>query len=471
MVMRRNAMRKNLYQSILKSRGRYIAISAIIALGAGLFVGLLMTKTDMVATGQEYTTQQNMFDLRAISNYGWSGEYVEAFAALDGIERAEGLIYKDLIAKEGQADDAVYRFYALPENLNKVALRGGRMPQTDRECLADGYRNDDSILGTQVTISSLNGSDDWDSLRYHTYTVVGYVASPLYMDMNRGTTSIGSGSLANYYYLPANAFDVDYYSEIHLTIAGDYAIYTDTYNNALDAAVDAIEPEAQALSERRFQEIKDEAEEEYNEGYQEYLDGLKEYEDGKAEAEQELADAEKELKDGETELQEGYDKLIQAEKDIKKGKQQVEEGWYQYNQGKAELEAKKPGALQQISEGRAALDAKAAAAQAELQKANQALAAAQQAVDALAEMPDDNAEKINALQALANAQAYVQGVQYGLQQIEGGYQELKAQEQKLIDAENQLKSTEAMLDASWKELEQAESKLMVSWGEWGGSQR
>ena len=61
--MRRNAMRKNLYQSILKSRGRYIAISAIIALGAGLFVGLLMTKTDMVATGQEYTTQQNLFDL------------------------------------------------------------------------------------------------------------------------------------------------------------------------------------------------------------------------------------------------------------------------------------------------------------------------------------------------------------------------------------------------------------------------
>jgi len=37
--MKRNAMRKNLRQSIVKSFGRYIAIVAIIALGAGLFVG------------------------------------------------------------------------------------------------------------------------------------------------------------------------------------------------------------------------------------------------------------------------------------------------------------------------------------------------------------------------------------------------------------------------------------------------
>ena len=39
MVMKRNAMRKNLRQSIVKSFGRYIAISLIIGLGAALFVG------------------------------------------------------------------------------------------------------------------------------------------------------------------------------------------------------------------------------------------------------------------------------------------------------------------------------------------------------------------------------------------------------------------------------------------------
>ena len=50
MVMKKNAMRKNLTQSILKSLGRYLAIVMIIALGSSLFVGLLMTKSDMVAT-------------------------------------------------------------------------------------------------------------------------------------------------------------------------------------------------------------------------------------------------------------------------------------------------------------------------------------------------------------------------------------------------------------------------------------
>ena len=60
MVMKKNMMRRNLQQSILKSIGRYIAIMAIIALGASLFVGLLMTKSDMVATGQVYTDEQNM---------------------------------------------------------------------------------------------------------------------------------------------------------------------------------------------------------------------------------------------------------------------------------------------------------------------------------------------------------------------------------------------------------------------------
>ena len=112
MVMKRNAMRKNLRQSIKKSFGRYIAIAAIISLGAGLFLGLLMTKTDMVATGQKFTDEQNMFDLRVLSNYGWTEEYVEKFSHLEGVTDAEGIVSMDLIAQKGaEEEEAVYRFY------------------------------------------------------------------------------------------------------------------------------------------------------------------------------------------------------------------------------------------------------------------------------------------------------------------------------------------------------------------------
>ena len=68
MVMKKNAMRKNLRQSIRNSLGRYIALSLIICLGASLFMGLLITRQDMVFTGQHFMDQQNMFDLRMISN-------------------------------------------------------------------------------------------------------------------------------------------------------------------------------------------------------------------------------------------------------------------------------------------------------------------------------------------------------------------------------------------------------------------
>ena len=157
MVMKRNAMRKNLRQSILKSLGRYLAIVAIIALGSGMFVGLLMTKRDMVATGQKYMDEQNMFDLRLLNSYGWRRDQVDAVAQMDGVVDAEGMVYLDAVANVGQrADDSVYRFYSLPETVNRVSLRGGRMPQAPDECLADGFRNSDEILGTTVTISDTN---------------------------------------------------------------------------------------------------------------------------------------------------------------------------------------------------------------------------------------------------------------------------------------------------------------------------
>ena len=165
--MRKNAMHKNLRQSILNSLGRYIAIVLIIALGSSLFVGLLMTKTDMVATGQEYMDQQQMFDLRLASSYGWGTEQVDQISRMPGVEAVEGQIFLDVIASiQGLKDDAVFRFYAIPERLNQITLRGGRMPQSPDECLIDGYIVSDEILGSKVTVSEYNKETTLDSLVY-----------------------------------------------------------------------------------------------------------------------------------------------------------------------------------------------------------------------------------------------------------------------------------------------------------------
>ena len=342
MVMKKNAMRKNLIQSILKSLGRYIAIVMIIALGASMFVGLLMTKSDMVATGQKYMDEQNMFDLRLISTYGWGQEQLTAISQLEGVVDAEGVIYIDAVARAGtEEEDSVYRFYTIPEKVNRIALRGGRMPRGADECLIDGYHMDDSVLGTQVRISADNFSDTLDTLVYDTYTVVGYMASPLYMDMNRGTTSVGNGSLANCFYVPQEGMDADYFAEICITIPGDYEVYTKVYNDAMKAAADALEQEVRALAEKRFEGLRSDALESYREGRQEYLDGLNEYKKAKYEAELELEDAYNQLLEAQQQIAENEQKIPDAEKQIASGKAALAAGEQELKAGREEYESMK----------------------------------------------------------------------------------------------------------------------------------
>ena len=309
-------MRKNLQQSIVKSIGRYLAIVMIIALGAAMFVGLLMTKSDMVATGQKYMEEQNMFDLRLISPYGWDKEHVDKVAQLDGVVDAEGVLYLDAVADHENQTGAVYRFYEIPEKLNKIVLRGGRMPERPDECLADGFTVTDEIIGTKLQITEDNEETTLDAFTTKTFTIVGYVSSPLYMDMNRGNTSIGSGSLASYFYVLPEALDTDYYAEINLVIPGEYDVYTDEFNDAMEAAADRIEPVAKKLVADRVRNLRAEAMEEYEEGLREYEDGLKTYEEEKAKALQELDDA--------------YNKLLEAEDLIAENEQLLEYGHNPY---------------------------------------------------------------------------------------------------------------------------------------------
>lgn len=349
MVMKRNAMRKNLRQSIRSSLGRYIAIMMIIALGAGIFVGLRMTKADMVATGQKYADEQNMFDLRLMTSYGWDDDQLEQIKKIDGIVDAEGVFYIDLIVGIGESDDSVYRFYNIPETINRLVLCGGRWPEAPNECLIDGYHVDDTILGTQVTISRLNDETSLDTMVYDTYTVVGYVSSPLYMDMNRGTTSVGSGSISNCFYLPWESFDTDYYPEIHVTIPGDFALYSDEYNDAMDAMAETLEPILEPLADQRLVTVRNDAEEAYAEGMAEYRDGVEEFEEGKEDALQALQDGYEDLMDAWIAIRDNEQKLIDGEKQIADGRTALKESQQTLESSKQTLSNSKAAAYKELS--------------------------------------------------------------------------------------------------------------------------
>ena len=351
MVMKHNGMRKNLSRTIRASLGRYIAIVAIIALGCGIFVGLRVTKTDMVATGQKYTDEQNMFDLRLLNTYGWSREDVDAIARMDGIADAEGTVTLDAFARFGDgAEDRVYRLHSLPERVDRVRLLAGRMPQSPDECLVDGARAKKDVIGTRVVISDANDADTLDSLNCHTFTVVGYVSTPLYMDTTRGTTTLGSGSLSSYIYLPQEAFAVDYVTEIHVTIPGDWAIYSGEYNDALNENADRLKLAITPLAHNRFLNVKQEAEQAYADGMRDFNDGQKAYTEAEEKLRLELADALKKLEDAQAEINENRQALADGESQLSDAQKLLDENAQQLAQSRLELENTKAETYAQLAQ-------------------------------------------------------------------------------------------------------------------------
>ena len=357
MVMKRNIMVKNLFLSIVKSIGRYLAIIAIVALGAGLFIGLIASKIDIVETANRFVTDQNMFDFRILNNYGWTDASVDAVNDMDGISLAEGLNTLDVIGRLGDnSEDIVYQLYSLPEKVNQPLLLGGRMPESDNECLLDGFAVTDQVLGAKFYISQQNDEDVFDSLSITEYTVVGYVSTPLFMDMTRGTTTLGNGTVTAYLYVPKAAFTTEYYSEISLRVDTTQDAYTDAYTDEMEQFQKQLEPRFEELAQSRYEAVCGEAMAEYTDGYQEYLDGVKEYEEAVVEVNQELADAERELLDAEKEIADNKAKIRDGEKKIEDGWKKIEKSEKKIRDGRSKLDKEKKKAYDQLETAEKELD-------------------------------------------------------------------------------------------------------------------
>ena len=407
MVMKKkNALLKNLLRTIRGSFGRYVAIMAIIALGASIFVGLLSTKADMVATGQKFTDLQNMFDLRLLSTYGWTQAEVDKVAKLAGVEDAEGSISMDVLgSRTGGALDLVYKVHSIPDTVNKVNLLGGRMPESPDECLVDGHTATDAVIGSTFTISENNEQGTLDSFHHRTYTVVGYVSTPLYMDMSRGSTTLGNGVVATYVYLPEEAFNVDYFTEIDVTLKGEYAIYTEEYNNVLKDMAEQLDPDVTLLAGQRLTALKADALKQYEDGLKEYEDGLKNYESGKAEALEAL--------------DKGLRELEKAQKEIDDNRKKLNNGLAQLEKGQKELNAQ----LEKLNSGKVELSNAKAEAYEQLAKAYDELVSNRKQVnDALKQVSDGIVQIDDGLKQLDSG---ISQIEDGLQQLDDGLEKLE----------------------------------------------
>lgn len=260
--MTRNVYNKNIRRTIFGSLGRYIAIMAIIALGVGFFAGVKNTKGSMMETLDKYVQDQNMYDYRLISTYGFTEDDEKALQKVDAVAEAEGSVTADFFSQDRDGNSIILKAHSMTADINLPKLEKGRLPEADNECVADSHFFSGKDLGKTIKITDENDADGKEQFTYGSYKIVGIVNSPNYiMKEERGTTSLGDGRITAYVYMPRGAFTSEYYTEMLLTCEKQGFVFSDTYDKNIKAAKDPIEAAAKDRGQERYDEILAEAQE------------------------------------------------------------------------------------------------------------------------------------------------------------------------------------------------------------------
>ncbi|MBO5208183.1 MAG: FtsX-like permease family protein [Lachnospiraceae bacterium] len=313
----KNAMIKTSIREIKGSLGRYVAILAIVMLGVAFFAGLKVTKPAMIETLDRYLEEQNFFDYRLLSTIGFTEEDVDKLSEMEGIADIEGTISLDALCSIDEGNEVVYKIHAVPETINKIVVTAGRMPESVDECVLDSGVFDESVIGSTVTVTENNDEDTLDMFGKRTFTVVGLVRSPYYINFERGTSSIGDGKVNGYIYVPLASFDSEYMTEVFVTMEEKYYVLSDEYNDYIDATEDGVEDKTEEVVMARYTELVNDAQTELDDAQAELDDAQMELDDKSAEAETELADALEEIENGEQEI-------ADHEKEIADGKVEIQ---------------------------------------------------------------------------------------------------------------------------------------------------
>ena len=431
-------------REVRNTRSRFLSLLVLSALAVCFLAGLRATAPDMKETGDLYFDQQRLMDLRVVSTLGLTEEDVELLARQEGVEEAEGAYTIDAAVPLKDQEMIVKVHSFAEEGSNRPRLVEGRLPRKAGECLVEPLFLEKSGLSIGDTIRLDTGTGDFeDALARREFTIVGTADSPLYISVERGSSSLGTGAVSAFVLLPQAAFSLDYYTDAYLRAEGaeELLCYSEDYTELVNSLSDALEPLAEERSALRGESIREEAEQaladarrelsdgeaevsqelsegeaeltdarrELDDGWAEYYDGLNTFEQETADAQREIDDGEAEYADGAARLADGEQELADGERELADARQGLDEGWQEYRDGQAEL-----------ADARETLERESADGRAEL-------------ADALTELQNGEAE-------------YADGL--------ADYEEGKAEaEQELADARKELEQArrdlDALEDCSW----------------------
>lgn len=390
---------KELGRAVWRTKTRFLSILAIIAVGTGFFAGVKVSCPDMKLTAQKYFEDNRLMDLHLVSTLGFSEEDLAAVRDAGGIRGMMPSYSADAFVDTGEGQSMLVKALSLPETregedyLNRPVLKEGRLPEKADECVVDSNAFSSAAelfqVGKQVTFYREEGTDINDMLAADTFTIVGIVESPSYISFTRGNSLIGDGEIDAFVLLPEEAFSLEVYTDVYLTLDSTKGIspFDSAYDELVEEKSAALEQIADVRAEARYNEIVDEAQAELDKAKAELADGEKKAEEELSAARKQLKEAEQKLADGQKAYEEGLltfeTEIADAERLLEDGKQKLADGRQEYEAGRreyeaglAEFEAQKPAALEEI----AGYEEQAQALRAQLEEGRAALEGARQTV-------------------------------------------------------------------------------------------
>ncbi len=342
----RGTLFKLCIREIKQSFGRYMAIFAIIALGAGLFMGLRMSRPDFIETYDKYTQTYNFFDFRLVSTLGLTDDDLKLVSDIDGVTAAEGAFTSDFMMNSDDGDNRIIVANSIPSDINKVDIIYGKMPTAANECLADPEMYSEDDIGKKLKLSPDNSEDTFNAFAYDEYTIVGICESVSYINLERGSSTLGNGSVVGYIYIPSDGFSLDCYTDIYLTVDADGYVYSDEYKKNIKPYVKVLEDFMEQRAIVRYDSLIDTAMAQLEDARAQYEAGLSEYTPAKAEYDTARAEFDAQKTEVLSELDGAEQQILQAEamagdtaalnvaqQELDAAKAELDDGYRQYQTG------------------------------------------------------------------------------------------------------------------------------------------
>lgn len=313
---------KQSFVSIKQTFNRFISILVIVLLGVGFFTGIRETSPNMKDSLDAYFKKENVYDISLMSTWGITDDEINDLKNkgynVEGSYSFDTLIHID--------DDYVAKVHSYDKNatMNKLVVIEGRLPHSNNECVIEKNKDVGHYkLGDKIII-------DDDILKEKELTIVGFVKSPLYVSLERGSTKLLNGKVNFYMYSLITNFDSDVFTEAYIDLNTDDSTFSDKYISLRDSEVKKLESISDEYRDKRFNDEKNDALKELN-------DNIEKYNKEKEDTYKKLDDAldkinktEKELKSNLTKLNNNEKKakteFANKKKELNNNKKEVENG-------------------------------------------------------------------------------------------------------------------------------------------------